>query len=185
MQTLKKQIKLWNQAQYVQCAAAALLAAFFYFGGYRPEMIRAQLLDSEVAQADSELSASQFQARNLPSVAADINKLLAQLSDAKKLPTHADLGDFEVSISKLAHEANLQGFTLSLSGNQSRDPSVDCFEMPVSIKFDGDFKGIFNFMCGLEDMPRLARICSMNVQKKEAGDLVSVDLVLKLYYSEG
>jgi Tfp pilus assembly protein PilO len=185
MRSLKKQIVFWNQTQYAQCALAALIAAIFYFAGYRPQTLRAMRLDGEVAQADAQLTASQFQARNLPSVASDINKLLNQLADAKKLPTHADLGDFEVSISQFAHQANLQSFTVSLSGTQTRDESLDCFEMPVSFKFHGDSKSVFDFICSVESMPRLTRLCSLNVRRMDSGQQVSVELVLRLYYSEG
>ena len=123
--------------------------------------------------------------KNLPIVASDINKLQNQLADAKKLPTHADLGDFEVAISQLAHHDNLRNVTVSVSGNQPRDQRLDCFELPVSIKFIGDSKGVFDFICSLEAMPRLTRISSMNVRKMETGQQMSVELVLDVYYTEG
>ena len=48
MRSLKKQILFWNQAQYTQCALAALIAAIIYFAGYRPQALRAMQLNEEV-----------------------------------------------------------------------------------------------------------------------------------------
>jgi Tfp pilus assembly protein PilO len=168
-----------------QALAGALfgLGLLFYFVAYRPQMTRAQLLSAEIVQKEGELSRSQTQAKALPAVQADINHLLAKLADVKKLPTNPGFGEFQIQMSQFARQDNLRDPSISCAGTPRRDGQY--YELPVSLKFDGDFRDVFTFLSQIEDMPRLTRIKSLNVHSLGDNGAVQVDLLMILYYSEG
>ena len=121
---------------------------------------------------------------NKPGAFRRIVRLQAKLADFKKLPTTpGDLGQFEIEMAQLAHRDNLRGWSVSWPGTPRR--SDQFYELPVDVKFAGDFRDVFAFLCQLEDLPRLTRISSMVVKAADAGGGVQVDLLMNLYYSEG
>jgi Tfp pilus assembly protein PilO len=184
MPSLKTQIHWFTRAQQALLGAIVVVGALFFMGVYRPASARIQHLTGQINQSERELAVSQLQARALPAVQADINRLQAKLADFKKLPTTpGDLGQFEIEMAQLARRDDLRGWSVSWPGTPRR--SDQFFELPVDVKFSGDFRDVFAFLCQLEDLPRLTRITHMVVKAADAGGAVQVDLLMNLYYSEG
>lgn len=184
MPSLKTQIQWFNRVQQALIAGLLLTAIGFYTLAYRPETERLQTLAGRIAQNERELVAAQSQAKVLPLVQADINHLLATLADFKKFPANpGDLGQFEVELATLKRRDNLHGWTVGWEGTPSRDGQF--YELPISLKFDGDFRDVYSFLCQMEDLSRVTRVRKMNVKCPGNDGSVQVEMVLNLYYSEG
>jgi Tfp pilus assembly protein PilO len=184
MPSLKTQIHWFTRAQQVMLGGILFVGTLFFMGVYRPAAAKIQHLAGQITQSERQLAVSQLQARALPAVQADINRLQAKLADFKKLPTTpGDLGQFQIELAHLADRDHLRGWSVSWPGTPRRTDQF--YELPVNVKFAGDFRDVFSFLCQLEDLPRLTRITSMIVKADNASGGVQVDLMMSLYYSEG
>jgi Tfp pilus assembly protein PilO len=184
MPTLKTQIRWFTRVQQAIVAALLLTAIGFYALAYRPETDRLRNLAGRIGQNERELTSAQSQARVLPLVQADINRLNATLADFKKLPANpGELGQFEIELSTLSSRYHLHGWSINLQGTPSRDDQF--YELPISLKFDGDFRDVYLFLCQIEDLSRLTRVKKMVVKSSMNDGTVQVEMMLNLYYSEG
>lgn len=185
MPSLKTQIQWFTRGQQILIGAALLALVLFYLAAYGPQSARIRRLNGRIGQSERQLASSESQARALPQVQADINRLLVSLADFKKLPaTPGDLGQFQIEIADLVRRNHLRDCSINLPGTPQRNDQY-C-ELPVSLKFDGDFRSnVFAFLCQLEDLPRLTRIKSMTVKGIGIGGDVHVELLMSLYYTEG
>jgi Tfp pilus assembly protein PilO len=184
MPLLKTQIRWFTRIQQAIVAALLFTAIGFYVLAYRPETERLQNLEGRIGQNERELTSAQSQARVLPLVQADINRLNATLADFKKLPANpGDLGQFEVEMATLARRYNLHGLSINWQGTPGRDEQF--YELPISLKFDGDFRDVYSFLCKMEDLSRLTRVKKMAVKGSGDDGSVQVEMIMNLYYSEG
>jgi Tfp pilus assembly protein PilO len=184
MPSLKTQIRWFTRIQQAVIGSVLLTAFGFYELAYRPETARLQTLAGRIGQNERELTSAQSQARVLPQVQADINHLNATLADFKKLPANpGDLGQFEVEMATLARRYNLRGWSINMQGTPSRDEQF--YELPISLKFDGDFRDVYSFLCDIEDLSRVTRVKKMVVKSSGSEGSVQVEMMLDLYYSEG
>jgi Tfp pilus assembly protein PilO len=184
MPSLKTQIHWFTRAQQLLLGGILIVAILFFMGVYRPAAAQIQHLTGQITQSERQLAVSQLQARALPAVQADINRLQAKLADFKKLPTTpGDLGQFQIELAHLADRDHLHSWSVSWPGTPKR--SDQFYELPVNVKFSGDFRDVFAFLCQLEELPRLTRIASMTVKADNDTGVVQVDLLMTLYYSEG
>jgi Tfp pilus assembly protein PilO len=184
MPSLKTQIQLFTRIQQGLIGFVALGLVLFILLVYRPQNARIERLTGQTTQTERQLAANQTQARVLPVVQADINHLRARLADFKKLPASpGDIGEFEIELAELARRNNLTGWSVSIPDTPHR--SDEFYELPVSLKFGGDFRDVFAFFCQLEDLSRLTRVKNMTIRAAGTDGSVQVDLLLNLYYSEG
>jgi Tfp pilus assembly protein PilO len=70
-----------------------------------------------------------------------------------------------------------------MQGTPSRDEQF--YELPISLKFDGDFRDVYSFLCDIEDLSRVTRVKKMVVKSSGSEGSVQVEMMLDLYYSEG
>jgi Tfp pilus assembly protein PilO len=184
MPSLKTQIHWFTRIQQALVGAVLVTGIVFYSLVYRPETGRLQTLTSRISERESELSTAESQARVAEAVQADINRLQEKLADFKKLPANpGDLGQFQIDMAQLARRDNLNGWSVSWPGTPKRDEQY--YELPISLKFAGDFTDVFSFLRQMEDLSRLTRVKSLTIRGDDAAGQVQVELMMNLYYSEG
>jgi Tfp pilus assembly protein PilO len=184
MQSLKSQIAWCHRFQYLLGAGVVVIAAMFYFAGYRPQGERTRLVLDQIKQTQRELIASQDSARQIPDVAKDLARLRSQLADFKKLPTNPDLGDFMRQITEVSKESALRKLEVNFPGGPRKSERYT--ELPVSLRFEGDFLSVFSFLRQAEDMPRLTRVSNISIRGADLRNgLVQVEMSMSLYFAEG
>jgi Tfp pilus assembly protein PilO len=183
MPSLKTQIQWCSRAQRLVLGGCAAFLAIIYFAGFHPSLVESRQLDFQIAAKNRELSFSRARANNLPAVQADIDRLVAQLADVKKLPASLDYGDFQIQISRLASAAKLRFPSISSSGLPHKDANF--YSFPVSLKIEGDFRNIFQFLCEVENLPRLTRVPNFALRSVDTNGTVQADLTITLFYTEG
>src|SRR5580658_1705788 len=150
MQSLKSQIRWCARLQIGLAAIVGLAMLLFYLASYQPHDRRMSQLSAQILQTQHDLQLSVAQAQRLPSVTADLNRLRAELADYKKLPSKSELGEFVTQIYQLHSESDLHKWDLNIQGAPRK---FDQFtEQQVSLKFEGDFLNVFNFLRRAEDM---------------------------------
>ena len=184
MPSLKTQIHWFTRIQQALAGAVVVTGIVFYALVYRPETGRLQTLAGRISEKENQLTTAQSQARVAQLVQADINRLKEKLADFKKLPANpGDLGQFQIDMAQLARRDNLNGWSVSSPGMPKRDEQY--YELPISLKFAGDFMDVFSFLRQMEDLSRLTRVKSLSIQGNGADGQVQVELLMSLYYSEG
>jgi Tfp pilus assembly protein PilO len=184
MTSLKSQIHSCGRMQIGLMAVAITFSGLFYFCGYRPQNARLRQLSQQIIGARRDLGLNSARAQGLPAVVADIAHLRAELSDVKRLPRNLELGEFVTQITELSRRANLQKLEYSLSG--APQPGEHYTVQPVTLKFEGDFLNVFDFLRQAEDMQRLTRVSSIAIHDSDlTSGAVQVDVSMNLYFTEG
>jgi len=184
MPGLKTQIHWFARIQQALVGAVLVTGIMFYALVYRPQTARLQMLTGRISEKESELSTAQSQTRVAQAVQEDINRLRQRLADFKKLPANpGDLGQFQIDMAQLARRDNLNGWSVSWPGTPKRQEQY--YELPISLKFAGNFTDVFSFLRQMEDLPRLTRVKSLTIRGDDADGQVQVELMMNLYYSEG
>lgn len=184
MPSLRTQIQWFTRIQQALVCILLVVAVAFYALVFRPETGRLQRLGGRISEKERELTQAQSQALALPQVQADINRLRVMLADVKKLPANpGDLGQFQMEMAQLAHRDNLEGWSISWPGTPKKDQQF--YELPISLKFDGDFMDVFTFLHQMDELPRLTRVKNLTIKGDDSVGKVQVELMMDLYYSEG
>jgi len=184
MPLLKTQIQWFSRIQQAVILGLLVTAIGFYAFAYRPETNRLQNLGVRIGQNERDLTAAQLQAKAMHQVQMDINGLTEKLADFKKLPANpGDLGQFEVEMATLSRRDKLHGWSVSWQGTPTHDE--ECYELPISLKFEGDFRDVYTFLCDMEDLSRLTRVKKLVMKSPASDGSVQVEMMLDLYYSEG
>lgn len=188
MRTLKNQIGWCAQAQWVLGATMIGALAVFYIFGYRPETRKLAELNEQIDRKQRELQTSQTRTVIREQVELDVIKLKRRLENFdERLPKQQELGQFIRDVNRLSHQSMLRPFNVEYppTGTQRSELFT---EVPITLKFEGDFLSVFSFLRQMEQMQRLTRVRNLTIkQSKDLSGHVSVDLQMYIYFvdSEG
>jgi len=184
MQALKSQINWCRRSQLTLGGLLLALMGLGYVTLYRPEVRQMHQVLSRMAQSKAQLQEGQAQARAIPDVVKDLSQLRSRLADFKKLPNGSPLGEFMREITEISRQADLGRLEWIFEEGPRRGEQFT--ELPVKLKFEGDFISVFRFLRDAEDLPRLTRVTGMTIT---GGDLktgtVQVEMSMSIYFSEG
>lgn len=184
MRTLQSQIGWCARVQWVLGGALVALVVGFYFFGYRPQTRQLNSLNAQIHTQRQELDANQSRTKILPDVALDVNNLRKKLDKFdKQLPRSPELGQFIKEITQVSQQSSLRKLTVQPGAPKRSDLFA---ELPIFLKFEGDFVSVFSFLRHTEDMQRLTRVRNLSVKSRDTkfGN-VEVQLTMNIYFSEG
>jgi Tfp pilus assembly protein PilO len=181
MVSLKNQIRWCVRAQLTLGGLIVVIAAGFYFAGYRPATNRQASLDSDIHSMQRELQENSVKSQILPSVAKEVKSLRLKLTGRTTLPHEMDVAGFVTDIMRIS-----QATQLRKPDYKPEDPKRgDLFSIyPIRLQLQGNFTNIFEFIRETEALPRLSHVRSINIKAdgKEPGT-VTVNLGMDLYFS--
>jgi Tfp pilus assembly protein PilO len=159
---------------------ALVLLAGFYLVGYAPASRRLAELDRDIASTRSELNNTRGKANTLQLITKDVQKLKDKLERSKKLPSQNDLPQFIKDVEFFSRKASLRGY----SSNVLKPVRNDAYwQMPIELKFDGDFNNVFTFLQQTEAQQRLTRVKKIELKAKDRDPgQVQVTLTMNIYY---
>lgn len=175
---------LWlKRTQWTLLAAMLLLAGGFYFAVYRPQVVKAASLKSQIRQSRTELMASQSKTSVLPSVDQEVQRLRERVSRFKTLPQQKDLGQFLLEMEQLARHTSLRNLNVGevVTPGVIR-PGGRINSKTLDLSFEGDFVSIYSFLRSTEDFQRLTRVPSMSIKAKDRSGQVKVSMKMNIYF---
>lgn len=183
MSKLRDRDMWYARVQWALAGGMALLMLGFYVLGYRPAVHRQDSLELQISQKQHELEVNQSEARDLPAVAREVELLRYRLERfGRKLPKQQELGGFVSSIEQLGQQAQLRG--LDIFPEMQRRNALYT-ELPIQLRFEGDFMSVCTFLRQAEEMQRLTRVQQLSMRTKDSSaGQVEVRLLLTIY-SEG
>jgi Tfp pilus assembly protein PilO len=177
------QIRTYARVQWMFAAALFVTIGLFYVAVYRPQAQQLELLNRQIAFKKLELVSDLSQTGRLPKVSSDLEALRKRLAGFKRLPQHAQYGQFIGDVNRASERANLAKF--DVEPGAPRRYSLYA-EQPIALSFEGSFTDVFNFLRQIENMNRLTRLRDVDIKAVDEvrGD-VAVKLSVNIYYSEG
>ena len=124
----------------------------------------------------------------LPSVQNAVLLMQARLERFdKRIPANPEPGAFINDITELSHQSGLQNRWDVTPGMPQHSDRERYAEWPISLKFEGNFLNVCQFLSRAESMTRLTRVKGLKIHNIDAGKngVVQVELSLNIYYAEG
>ena len=180
MKILREQVAWCARAQWVMGVCALVLLVGFYLVGYAPASRRLTQLDREIANTRDELNSTRGKASTLQMITKDVQKLKDKLEASKKLPSQNDLPQFIRDVELFSRKSSLRGY----SSNVLKPLRNDAYwQMPIELKFEGDFNNVFTFLEQTESQQRLTRVKKIELKSKDHDPgQVQVTLTMNIYY---
>jgi Tfp pilus assembly protein PilO len=167
------------------------VASYFYV--FKPR-------NGEIQQAQKEVEIKQTKLEKLREVTEkidDIGMAIRQGREAinlveAKLPSKDGVEIILGDVWQLAAKAHLDVKSVK---SESPVPAAGYMEQPLKVTMEGQFDGFYQFLLGLENLPRITRIHELklervtnrsrrNDEKTEAG-LMKTEFLLAIYYQPG
>jgi type IV pilus assembly protein PilO len=183
MQTLQSQIGWCARAQWVLGSTMLLMILVFYVFGYRPAGARLATLRQDIEIKRRELKDNQSRTQIRPVVEQTVNERRRKLERFdKKLPKQQDFGQFYNDITFLGRQSDLSKCAVEPAAVPRRNDRV--VELPIDLRFEGNFLNVFSFLRQIDQMQRLTRVQSLKVIAKGNTGQVEVQLSMNIYYAE-
>lgn len=125
----------------------------------------------------------------------DLKEEIGSLEEAigffdSKLPREKEIDRVLQEIWTLAEASDLQTQSIQTKGTTTRlvEGNGRHGEATVSVKLEGDFMGLYEFLLALEKQPRITRITDMQISKagkKNAEGHMTAGFLLSVFYERG
>ena len=164
------------------------MTAGFYTFVYRPNSQRLADLRDQIAVKQSNLTTNKARAEILPNVVSTVYSMQSELDHFdNKIPSNNDLGAFIHDITDLSDQCGLRNKWNVEPGVPQHNEHEQFAEWPISMKFEGDFLNVCQFLRRAEKMDRLACVKGLKMHAADNGKngTVQVELSMNIYYLEG
>jgi Tfp pilus assembly protein PilO len=160
-----------------------VFVAAFYLIGYRPASTRLVSLRQDIEIKQRELKDNQSRTQIRPIVEQKVNELRRKLERYdKKLPRQQDFGQFYNDITFLGRQSALEKCSVEPAAVPKRNDRF--IELPIDLRFEGNFLNVFSFLRQIDQMQRLTRVQNLKVTSKGNSGQVEVQLSMNIYYAE-
>jgi Tfp pilus assembly protein PilO len=180
--SLQTQIRLCTRVQWTLAIVLFLTGAGFYFLGYRPAMGKLKALHLDTAAKETELCENMKKSQFLGQVAQEVKALRVRLDGAKKLPKDADVPGFINDLTRISQSTAVRKPQYKPDPQPRRRELF--FQYPIQITLQGNFVNVFNFIREAENLPRLARVRTIDLQGDPLkGGAVTANITVDLYFT--
>jgi type IV pilus assembly protein PilO len=125
---------------------------------------------------------------------ADVNKKIGDLEAAikffdDKLPPQREVDNILQEVTQISQSA---GLTTQTVKPDKSEKAANYSEEPIELTVNGSFEGIYRFLVGLEQLPRLTRVTQLqlvkNAVKKDKDDTtnqgaITAHMTLSIYFA--
>ncbi len=183
MISLHQQTKWVGHAQWVIASFTLCGLVAFFLTSYQPGTESLAELRKQIAGADLQMQKNDDMAKDLPAIKRDLQRLRDQITRSRQLPKKQELPQFLRDVTQLSQAAGLQGFRYE---PQTQKKQELCYELPITLTFQGKFPAVASFLRSAEEMQRLTRTRRLELKCKDIKNgNVDVDLSMNIYFADG
>jgi Tfp pilus assembly protein PilO len=170
--------------QWLTLAIVAVGVTTFVLVFYLPQVRQLGQLQQEFDQTGQSLHNDRARLLELTLKRPQFDRSMAKAVESnRRLPDSQDLGLFLKDISNYAQLCGLEDPTFQ---PQKARQAGSCWEMPVQMRFSGNFAELFRFLRQARIMPRVTRVSTMNVLNDSGlAGKVKIDLVMNVFFTRG
>lgn len=151
---------------------------FFYFAKLDVKRRMLQAKTDERLKSLGDLERAKAEVRDVDRKLADLQQATAFFES--KLPQARDMDKVLPEVWKLAEQNNLTTKTVKPAKSQRM---TGYSEQSIEMSLSGNFKGFYQFMLQLENLPRLTRVTQMNLTKINDRDgEMQASLTLSIFF---
>jgi type IV pilus assembly protein PilO len=179
---VEKIAKLPASQKLLALAALVVLIVFLYYivwdKDYQSQINR---LNSQLSDLKTEISKIRAIAADITRVERELALLEKKLSEAlTKLPNQAEVEKLLITIDELGRENGLT-FSVFKPGNEANKQLYT--EVPISLKFMGNFYHVLRFFDEITKLPRIITISDLTMSQVRSGktSLLDVSCVATTY----
>jgi Tfp pilus assembly protein PilO len=163
--------------------AAMVICAVVFF--YVPASRKLEGTRTAIVTRKTSLEQEARQAAIVPQLLQHVNAMKARYNERweKKLPQRVELGGFLREISENLARGELSGQLIE-PGNPEQEELFHT--LPITMRFEGSFGALTDFLEQLDEMERLARVRKLDVvaDTKQAPATLAVELLLNIYFTD-
>jgi Tfp pilus assembly protein PilO len=150
---------------------------------YRAQSSALAELEARAAETRRQLSEQTVKAERMPPMIRQIELMKQRYNKDwdRRLPQRKELAEFLREIAANLAEENLANEMIR-PGNPSRGPLYNC--LPITMKFEGDFLSLANFLRRVDKMTRLTRIERLEIQPGKDHRKLPITLGMNIYFTE-
>ena len=167
------------------------VASYFYV--FKPR-------NAEIHQAQAEVEIKQAKLEKLREVTEKIDDIGLAIEQGReaidlveaKLPSRDQVEVILGDVWQLAARSSLEVKSVK---SEKPVPAAGYMEQPLKVTMDGHFEGFYQFLMGLENLPRITRIQEMKLQRVTARNrrpddevqpgMMKAEFTLSIYYQPG
>jgi len=161
-------------------AAIGLGAIFLVYG---PQGKKLEELNLQIASLKTELDDKTRKASIVPDMVKQIHEMKNRYKNFdRRLPKQKELGEFLRQISENLSQQKLANQLIE-PGNPMREDIYHT--LPITMKFEGSYISLANFLKRLESMERLTRVQKLDIRTAPGQSGVSIEMYMDIYFTEG
>jgi type IV pilus assembly protein PilO len=154
-----------------------------YWLVFRPQNAEIDLAKAEIAhkrQMLEKLRHATAQNADLERANLDVQESIAKIES--RLPTNKEVDKIVRQVSQLAVEVGLDPPSMK---SEKPLPAASYREQPLAMTITGDFRGFYEFLLRLEQLPRITRIPDMKIQRSQQEDgHMQAEFTLSIYFQD-
>ncbi len=172
-----------NKDNLAMVLLVAAITAAFMLVVYRQQ---SKVLESYRAQAHQTRLAMERdsqKSRQVPLMVREIESMKQRFNKDwdRRLPQRQELGAFLREIAGNLAQSNLSN-TITQPGNPTKGALYN--RLPITMKFEGEFTSLTNFLRNIDSMSRLTRIDRLTIKPAEKEDSLDIELGMNIYFTE-
>jgi Tfp pilus assembly protein PilO len=168
-----------SHALALGCALA--IGLFAYVALYRPLAAWREDLDRKSSLVRERLGNGSELRREHATLVAELDELRARVQRVSaRVPDEAEEGTFLADLSRLARDHDVRIHDFRRSSVETHDTHA---VMAVAVTADGSHAGLCSFLAGLDELPRLAPLRRLTIERGELEARYNVQFECSLYYA--
>ncbi|MEM9065453.1 MAG: type 4a pilus biogenesis protein PilO [Planctomycetota bacterium] len=176
---------VFGRRELVMSVVVLAVPVASYFLVFKPQNARIEAAKTEVSHKMSLLAQLEAEAERTEDLMAENAEIASRIETIEaRLPSDKEVDEVIRQVSNLCVQAGLAQPALA-----SEDPvrAATYMEQPLTLKTTGDFRGYYEFLLMLEQLPRVTRISDLEVKAprnaREGDDgIVDIEFTLSIYF---
>ncbi len=161
---------------------ATPIAAYFVI--FKPMDVRTKELRTDTLAKTTKLRELEAAQKEQADIGAEIKLMTERIAEFEsQLPSESDLEVILREVAQIAQDNKLRTRTFK----PDRPVKTNQYtELPINLVIEGSFLGFYEFIEGVEKLPRITRIPEMKIEKqvKEDDGTVRIEMILSIFYED-
>ncbi|HEX7003168.1 MAG TPA: type 4a pilus biogenesis protein PilO [Trueperaceae bacterium] len=153
----------------IVCIALTVLAAvLWYFYMYRPTLLEAQDLETEITTLTAQVARGEAARRNLPTLRLEVARLEREREIfLSQLPLESEVASLLDQLRVSATDADVE--VLSIAQGNASEPIQDVRPLGFQLNTNGTFSETMAFLMELEELQRFTKIRQVGLNVTDGG----------------
>jgi len=172
---------LMRESLMVLAILAAMAGAAWFFL-YRPQGVRLEQIQADIAAQKTTLLSEGQKASVVPDMVRQVREMKERYKNLdRKVPERTELGGFLREINANLAQENLSNQLIE-PGSPTKEELFNT--LPMIMKFRGSYLSLASLLKRIDQMERLARVHRLKIDSDGKSDDVDIEVQLSIYFTD-